>query len=112
MRFLSLDADLRILTHCSAARNLYSRGPSCLVPFTALAPSLLAAESTSRLIGKDREAERQRWQLVDIQIVEALQDHLSDLASSSSGDLLDSWTEAEAACELLRGMVPIVDESK
>ncbi len=77
---------------------------------TVLLPSLRAAQSTARILGDGRKAERQQWHPVDDEILSLLSEQLLLLESASSGEsgAIDTWTEGEAACELLRGMIPVI----
>nr|WVH01960.1 tuberin [Naematelia aurantialba] len=108
------DADRKILRGAVIiARNLLQHlerqeTPTCSL--STLVPSLLAAQSTSRL----PSAERSRWQVVDLEILGLLQDHLFAL-ERSDGETdnevgPDAWTEGEAACSLLQGLIWVKTE--
>jgi hypothetical protein len=80
------------------------------VTLPTLVPYLKAAQSTSRIIGDARHAERMEWQPVDMEMLALLQDHLSYLSgvSGTGAGIGDAWTEGEAVCELLRGLLPVI----
>jgi hypothetical protein len=70
----------------------------------SLTPSLLAAQSTSRL-GKDALVKYDTWDSVDAAVLALLQTHLQRLESTQGGD---AWTEGQAACAVLEGLLPVV----
>lgn len=75
-----------------------------------LAPSLRAAQSSNRF-SVDKAAERSRWQPVDYEILQLLRQHLTALQDGNVGEgsgLGDAWTEGQAVCEIMRGLVPVV----
>ena len=76
---------------------------------SSLVSSLRAAQSTSRVIGHERQGERRKWHLVDREMLILLQTHLEHLENDIGEESLSStlWTECEAACDLLRGLIPI-----
>ncbi|ORY21856.1 hypothetical protein BCR39DRAFT_552777 [Naematelia encephala] len=107
-----VDADRKILRGAViVARSLLhhlerQETPTCSL--ATLVPSLLAAQTTKRF----PPAERSRWQVVDYEILGLLQDHLFALERSNGGDETgpDAWTEGEAACELLQGLIWVKSE--
>lgn len=102
----------------SASHTLlgYLDGPASATEVTAacamasLAPSLIAAQSTSRF-GNDTLVKYQSWDSVDSAILGLLQTHLHKLENSPDGkDKIapDAWTEGQAACDILDGLLPVV----
>lgn len=80
----------------------------------SIAPSLRAAQSTSRFDQTKMFSHTDDWELVDAAILGLLQTHLIKLANvsqSTGGKLGDAWAEGQAACEILEGFVPIVTAS-
>ncbi|KAL7423643.1 Tuberous sclerosis 2-like protein [Cryptotrichosporon argae] len=75
-----------------------------------LAPSLVAAQSTTRFPGDSRVADWTSWQPVDVEVLCLLQEHLGYLLAGKADDAAidDEWTEGEAACQILDGMVSVV----
>lgn len=75
-----------------------------------LAPSLRAAQSSTRF-SVDKAAERTRWQPVDYEILQLLRNHLTALQEGNVGvgsGLGDAWTEGQAVCDIMRGLIPAV----
>lgn len=81
---------------------------------STLAPSLRAATSTARFPA-EKPNERTRWQPVDYEILQLLQDHLHTLSGGVGGEgsgAGDAWTEGQAVCEILKTFVPVVRNLK
>lgn len=70
----------------------------------SLTPSLIAAQSTSRF-GKDALTKYEAWDSVDAAVLALLQTHLQRLSTSQTGD---AWTQGQAACDILDGLLPVV----
>jgi hypothetical protein len=77
---------------------------SAVCAMSSLTPSLIAAQSTTRF-GKDAMTRYEAWDSVDAAILALLQTHLQRLSSSQTGD---AWTEGQAACDILDGLLPVV----
>ena len=96
----------------SAARRLVNieAGLGGGTSFVIFASSLRAAQSTSRIAGDDRHIERRKWQHIDYEILGLVQDFLSYLDDTDGSETMagDAWTEGDAVCDLLRGMIPVV----
>lgn len=73
----------------------------------SLTPSLLAAQSTSRF-SKDALVKHGAWDSVDYAILSLLQVHLDRLGTTGSRFTGDAWTEGQAACDILEGILPVV----
>jgi hypothetical protein len=76
----------------------------------SLTPSLLAAQSTSRF-GKDALVKHEMWDSVDSSILNLLQTHLNRLSNLQIGGDKpsgDAWSEGQAACDILEGLLPVV----
>lgn len=71
----------------------------------SLTPSLLAAQSTLRF-GKDALVKHEGWDSVDSAVLGLLQTHLHRLENVQTGG--DAWTEGQAACDILEGLLPVV----
>ena len=80
---------------------------------SSLSASLRAAQSTSRF--PDDSTKRTEWLPVDMEILALLQDNLFAIEEGSGGEtghgLVDAWSEGDAACELLRGMLPTAGDA-
>ena len=78
----------------------------------AFGNNLRAALSTSRFIGDDKVAERSRWQSVDYEILALVEDHLTWMESvdlDSPASKRDVWAEGQAVCEILHGILAVVN---
>jgi hypothetical protein len=79
------------------------------VSLSALSPSIRAAQSSARF-GADKSSDRNRWQSVDYEILQLLLGHLSSLQAGRGGEgatIGDAWTEGQAICDILRGLIPV-----
>jgi hypothetical protein len=79
------------------------------VSLSALSPSIRAAQSSARFAA-DKSSDRLRWQSVDYEILQLLLGHLSSLQVGSGGEgagIGDAWTEGQAICDILRGLIPV-----
>ena len=79
------------------------------VSLSALSPSLRAAQSAARF-GADKSNDMNRWQSVDYEILQLLLGHLSSLQAGRGGEgatIGDAWTEGQAICDILRGLIPV-----
>jgi hypothetical protein len=89
-------------------------GSDTAVSLAALAPSLRAAQSSSRF-SADKSTDRLRWQPVDYEILQLLQSHLTSLQEGNVGEgpaMGDAWTEGQGVCDIMRGLVPVVRSLK
>lgn len=83
---------------------------SATCAMASLAPSLIAAQSTTRF-GKDSLVKSEAWDSVDSAILGLLQTHLYRLSNLQLGEgkiAGDAWTEGQAACDILEGLLPVV----
>lgn len=104
---------------CSASQSLLqSAGPNVntevSVSLSTLAPSLRQATSSYRFPA-EKAADRTRWQSVDYEILQLLQDYLYKLHEAVGGEasgMGDAWTEGQAICGILGALVPVVRDLK
>ncbi|WVR05694.1 hypothetical protein IAU60_002718 [Kwoniella sp. DSM 27419] len=86
-------------------------GPSSLpsTGLSSLCPSLIAALSTTRFVKTEDRAERTRWEPVDFAVLTLLQDNLHrlELNPPKDGPKADMWMEGQAACEILKALLPV-----
>jgi hypothetical protein len=84
------------------------------VSLSTLSPSIRAAQSTTRFPA-DKPNDRARWQSVDYEILQLLLGHLNSLQAGRSGEgagIGDAWTEGQAVCDIMRGLIPVVKSLK
>lgn len=81
------------------------------ISFSSLATSLVAAQSTARFPGNDKIAVWNRWNPVDMEILQLVESHLNALEDGTAAGNVDAWTEGEAAAEVLDGLRPVVQAS-
>jgi hypothetical protein len=102
----------------SATHNLlYSAGSNSTevsISLSTLAPSLRQATSSCRFPA-EKASDRTRWQPVDYEILQSLQEYLDLLYKGSGGEVSgmgDAWTEGQAVCSILGALVPVVRDLK
>jgi hypothetical protein len=97
-------ADLR-----SARGLLYQESSSDTTSsLSTLSPALIKATGGSRF-ASEQASQRLQWRPVDVEVLKLLQEHLSSLDSIVGGQStapIDSWTEGQAVCDVLRALVP------
>ena len=101
---------------CARIHHGHGENGQAALSLSSLAPSLRAALSTSRYPSSEDATKRTEWLPVDMEILALLQDNLIAIEEGSGGEAtgtgaIDVWSEGTAACELLRGMLPIAGDA-
>lgn len=97
-----------IVRLCVQDADLMSHLGSRSFSFSSLAPSLVAAQSSSRYPGSTKAAEWNAWLPVDMEILNLVDCHLNSIEEGTAGSNCDAWTEGEATAEVLDGLRPVV----